>query len=261
MLGAGASGRQDAARHAPLRSNERPRERGHPQAAATATSAAALVACGHARCGLGAWTGAQRLRRLRRHPRARLPRGLQQRRAHEMTNDSPRGPEPRTSITSDRRKPVARYVQFRDEEIQARFIAAAEKAYRRLVASDRFAVLSQVELPDAPPEPARPCAGVCSGGLRRPLPAELRYPPPRHWRGSPAPPPTSRARWSRHRTAVPQRTAWHICWRPWPPIWSTTSWRWNLPSRRRTRRTARHCGWRPSSRASATLSPGDVHHP
>jgi len=71
-----------------------------------------------------------------------------------MTNESPRDPAPRASITGDLRKPVARYVEFGDEDIQARFIAAAENAYRRLVASDRFAVLGQVELPSAPPTPA-----------------------------------------------------------------------------------------------------------
>ena len=73
-----------------------------------------------------------------------------------MTNESPRDPAPRARITGDRRKPVARYVEFGDEDVQAQFIAAAEDAYRRLVGLDRFAGLSHVELPVDPPTPAAP---------------------------------------------------------------------------------------------------------
>jgi hypothetical protein len=73
-----------------------------------------------------------------------------------MTNEGPRDPAHRTRITDDRRKPVARYVEFGDEDTQTRFIAASENAYRRLVGLDRFAVLSHVELPVDPPTPATP---------------------------------------------------------------------------------------------------------
>jgi hypothetical protein len=67
----------------------------------------------------------------------------------DMMYESPRDPAPRVSIPGDRRQPAARYVEFGDEDIQAQFIGAAEDAYRRLVHSDRFAVLGQVELPSA----------------------------------------------------------------------------------------------------------------
>jgi hypothetical protein len=68
-----------------------------------------------------------------------------------MTNEIPREPAHRAEDPGDRRKPVARYVEFGDEDIQARFIAAAENAYQGLVASDSFEGLGQVELPTAPP--------------------------------------------------------------------------------------------------------------
>ncbi len=79
-----------------------------------------------------------------------------------MTNDS-REPSPRVGDPTDRRKPVARYVQFQGEDIQARFITAAEAAYQRLVASDQFERLGEVEVATAAPPPRR-------GWFRRPPP-------------------------------------------------------------------------------------------
>jgi hypothetical protein len=97
------------------------------------------------------------LRRLTTHP----PMG------QDMTNDSPGDPVPQVGNPTDRRKPVARYVEFGEEDIQVRFIDAAENAYQRLVASDQFDRLGHVELPAVEP-PAR------RGLFRRPPP-----PPPR----------------------------------------------------------------------------------
>jgi hypothetical protein len=87
-----------------------------------------------------------------------------------MTNESPRDPASRVEGPGDRRKPVARYVEFGDEEVQARFIAAAEDAYQGLVASDSFEGLSQVELRSAPSPQRRRL-------FRRPPPAPGRAVP------------------------------------------------------------------------------------
>jgi hypothetical protein len=70
-----------------------------------------------------------------------------------MTNDSPRRPARRDP--TDRRKPVARYVEFGREDIQARFIRAAENAYLRLASSDEFERLGEVEVAAAPAPPSR----------------------------------------------------------------------------------------------------------
>ena len=84
-----------------------------------------------------------------------------------MTKESPRDQQSMARITGDRRKPVARYVQFADDDVQARFTATAETAYQRLVGLDRDAVHSQVELPADPPKPA---ANGRRGLFRRPPP-------------------------------------------------------------------------------------------
>lgn len=67
-----------------------------------------------------------------------------------MPNETPRAAQPGSSITGDRRQPDARYVQFVDQDVQSRFIAAAENAHRRLVALDRFAGPGEVALPSVP---------------------------------------------------------------------------------------------------------------
>lgn len=54
------------------------------------------------------------------------------------------------AILQDRRKPVARYVEFGDADTQERFIGLAEAAYQSLAASDTFEGLGQVEVRDAP---------------------------------------------------------------------------------------------------------------
>lgn len=61
-------------------------------------------------------------------------------------------------MTSDRRRPVARYVEFRDPYAQMRFISTAEKVHRTLVAADQFGGVREVALhPDLPePEPVIP---------------------------------------------------------------------------------------------------------
>lgn len=50
-------------------------------------------------------------------------------------------------MIGDRRRPVARYVQFRDEATQQRFILGAEGCYRRLLKTDLWRGETAVELP------------------------------------------------------------------------------------------------------------------
>lgn len=61
---------------------------------------------------------------------------------------------PVEAITADRRRPVARYVEFTDADAQSRFVTAAERHYRALSGSDTWQSDTHVELPTAPP-PAR----------------------------------------------------------------------------------------------------------
>lgn len=61
-----------------------------------------------------------------------------------MTDESQE--ERAAESAGDRRKPVARYVEFGDEEFQERFVLLAESAYQRLAASDQFEGRSQIEV-------------------------------------------------------------------------------------------------------------------
>ncbi|HET7689204.1 MAG TPA: hypothetical protein VFK41_02410 [Nocardioidaceae bacterium] len=54
------------------------------------------------------------------------------------------------AVLQDRRKPVARYVEFGDADTQERFIDVAEAAYQALVAADTFEGHGQIEVRTAP---------------------------------------------------------------------------------------------------------------
>lgn len=55
-------------------------------------------------------------------------------------------------LTADRRMPVARYVQFHDQAVQADFIPAAEAAYRSMVVASRWggSVRFALRVPEVP---------------------------------------------------------------------------------------------------------------
>jgi hypothetical protein len=69
-----------------------------------------------------------------------------------MSDEWHRGANPPSeALTSDRRRAIARYVQFRDLPTQQRLTAAAEHSYQALVGSDSWARSAQIEDPTAPP--------------------------------------------------------------------------------------------------------------
>ncbi len=71
-----------------------------------------------------------------------------------MSDESNGAAKPSTeAITVDRRKPVARYVEFRDLDAQRVLTASAERAFHSLVKSDDWAGTFQIEAPTAPPPP------------------------------------------------------------------------------------------------------------
>lgn len=93
-----------------------------------------------------------------------------------MTDGSSQEPVSAPEYPGDRRKPVARYVEFADEKTQERFISAAEHAYVVLLGADRFAGTVEVDLsPDPPPPPPEP---ERRGLFRRSAPPP--EPPPKH---------------------------------------------------------------------------------
>ena len=59
------------------------------------------------------------------------------------------------AVTSDRRRPVARYVEFRDLPAQHHLTAAAEHSYRALVGSDNWGGTASIQDRTTPPPPAR----------------------------------------------------------------------------------------------------------
>ncbi len=89
-----------------------------------------------------------------------------------MSDEAGRQPAT-TKIPGDRRKPVARYVQFADADVQARFITEAEHGYHALTAADTFEGLGEVELVVAPATTTR--RGLFSRS--RPVPASTRSVP------------------------------------------------------------------------------------
>lgn len=52
-------------------------------------------------------------------------------------------------MTTDRRKPVARYVLFADEAVQARFVEIAEAAHQLLSKADRWTASGRLDVPSA----------------------------------------------------------------------------------------------------------------
>jgi hypothetical protein len=50
-------------------------------------------------------------------------------------------------VTTDRRKPVARYVRFADEATQAHFVEAADDAYQALAKADRWTASARFPMP------------------------------------------------------------------------------------------------------------------
>lgn len=55
-----------------------------------------------------------------------------------------------SAAPTDRRKPIARYVEYGDESVQTRFIALAESAYQLLAKADKLEGVGQVELRGTP---------------------------------------------------------------------------------------------------------------
>lgn len=75
-----------------------------------------------------------------------------------MSDEAPRPAQPPDeAITLDRRRPSARYVEFRDGPTQRLLTVAAERAYQSLVKSDDWAgtVLIEGRPADSPPSPSR----------------------------------------------------------------------------------------------------------
>jgi len=77
---------------------------------------------------------------------------------------------PSEAVTSDRRRAVARYVDFRDVPTQQRLTSAAEHSYQALVRSDSWASSAWIEDPTTPPPVGK---GLFRRSRRRPTPSML----------------------------------------------------------------------------------------
>lgn len=86
--------------------------------------------------------------------------------------DRSRRPRGTATTPGDRRAPVARYVVFRDEDVQTRFVTTSEAEYQRLLAADRFAGLAHVELSGAERVPATPALAMVARSVAG-VPEEL----------------------------------------------------------------------------------------
>ncbi len=72
-----------------------------------------------------------------------------------MTSDIGIGPDVLPAGATERRRPVARYVEFGDEHLQERFIGLQEAAFQTLLAADVAETSGQVELRSPVPETRR----------------------------------------------------------------------------------------------------------